>query len=130
MKPAPPNSAPHDEPLEESEAPLDPAAQRLQAKMKRLLMMSTVTLGIGLFAVAAAIIYRIALPEESGSSVKGSQPARMTLNFAVAADERLVAAEFEEDAVRLVLDGPQGIRLVVLDPVLGTLRLERLLPRR
>ena len=45
------------------ELPLDPAALRLQARLKRLILISGLTLGIGILAVLVAIAYRItALP--------------------------------------------------------------------
>lgn len=41
------------------EAPLDPAAQRVQAKLKRLLLGSTLIMFAGFIAVFAAILYKI-----------------------------------------------------------------------
>ncbi|MBO6757842.1 MAG: hypothetical protein JJ902_16020 [Roseibium sp.] len=41
------------------EAPLDPAAERLQVKLRRLLFGSTLIMFAGLFAVFAAIFYKI-----------------------------------------------------------------------
>lgn len=133
MKSSSPNAPPDDSASEASEPPLDPAARRLQAKIKRLLVISMVTLGIGLFAVAAAIIYRLTMPAGNtaiSTRPQFASPTSMTLNFWIATEERLVAADFDEEEVRLVLEGPEGIRLVVLDPLLGTLRQERLLPRQ
>jgi len=45
--------------LDDAEKPLDPAAQRLQQKMRRLVLISSLTMVLGLAAVFVAIIYRI-----------------------------------------------------------------------
>ncbi|MES0811982.1 hypothetical protein ABLO27_21020 [Roseibium sp. SCPC15] len=43
----------------QEEAPLDPAAQRVQAKLKRLLLGSSLIMFAGFIAVFAAILYKI-----------------------------------------------------------------------
>lgn len=114
-------------PTEDDEAPLDPATERVQKKLKRLLFISTSTMGLGFLTVAFAIFYRLSVADGS-DPVSG--PLRMTLDFPIATNERVVSADFGESDVRLVLEGPEGIRFVVLDPVLGEVRQERILPRR
>ncbi|WP_150493427.1 DUF6476 family protein [Roseibium aquae] len=46
------------------EAPLDPAAQRLQVKLRRLLLGSSLIMFLGFVAVFAAIIYKINEPSD------------------------------------------------------------------
>lgn len=41
------------------EKPLDPAVERVQRRLRRLMLISGLTLGLGIFAVFAAIIYRL-----------------------------------------------------------------------
>lgn len=43
----------------EEEKPLDPAAERLRAKMMRLMVVSVGTMFIGIFAVLFAIVYKM-----------------------------------------------------------------------
>ena len=42
------------------ETPLDPAQLRLQARLRRLMLISGGTLGLGILAVLIAIVYKIA----------------------------------------------------------------------
>jgi len=44
---------------DQKEPPLDPAAERIQARLKRLLFGSSLIMFAGLFAVFAAILYKI-----------------------------------------------------------------------
>lgn len=52
-----PDSSPNG--WEDDDKPLDPAAQRLQQKMRRLVLISSLTMLLGLAAVFVAIIYRV-----------------------------------------------------------------------
>ena len=45
---------------DDDEKPLDPAVQRVEARVRRLILIAGLTLGLGIFAVFAAILYRIA----------------------------------------------------------------------
>ena len=112
---------------DEEEAPLDPAAERVRKKLKRLLFISTATMGLGFLTVAFAIFYR--LTADSDPSVSGTLPAQLTLSTTLLADERLVSADLQDDGLTLILDGSQGIRILVLDPTFGVVQQERLIPR-
>lgn len=47
---------PFDDP---DEKPLDPAVERVQRRLRRLMLISGLTLGLGMFAVFGAILYRL-----------------------------------------------------------------------
>lgn len=64
--PSGPNSRGPDS-LEDIDKPLDPAAQRLQQKMRRLVLISSLTMVLGLAAVFVAIIYRINMIDDTGA---------------------------------------------------------------
>ncbi len=45
---------------DDEEKPLDPAIERVRARLSRLFLIAGLTLGLGIFAVFAAILYKIA----------------------------------------------------------------------
>ena len=47
--------------FDDDEKPLDPAMLRVQAKMRRLMLIAGLTLGLGILAVFGAILYKIVL---------------------------------------------------------------------
>jgi hypothetical protein len=59
------------DPVEDAstEKPTDPEMLRLQARVRALMLIGGLTLGIGLFAVFAAIIYRVAAPSDKSAAV-------------------------------------------------------------
>lgn len=79
--------------MEDAEKPLDPAAQRLQQKMRRLVLISSLTMVLGLAAVFVAIIYRINRIDDTGvqdfvSSL--SVPAGHDIRSATLSDGKIV----------------------------------------
>jgi hypothetical protein len=65
------------------EKPTDPEMLRLQARVRALMLIGGLTLGVGLSAVFAAIIYRVAAPSDKGSAAVAEET--MTLAPATAA---------------------------------------------
>ena len=55
-----------------AETPLDPVALRVQARLRRLILISGLTLGIGIFAVLFAIVYRIAAIPTAAAPAAGA----------------------------------------------------------
>ena len=94
------------------EKPLDAAQLRLQAKLKRLLMGSTLVMGVGFVAVFAAIFYRV---------------TRVDVKPAPVWDTPLVAEAFlpeggkvkdsRLDGNRLIVtvEGPKGASILIVD---------------
>ncbi len=96
---------------ERDDPPLDPAVERIRQRLKRLIVISSATLLVGLIAVLAAVIYKIgpgqdkaALATVSGeATITGVLPAGATL-LSTALDGRLMALTFQTgSAVRTVI---------------------------
>jgi uncharacterized protein (TIGR02246 family) len=51
----------------EDEKPLDPAVAEVERRVRRLMLIAGLTLGLGIFAVFAAILYRIVTPDTTAS---------------------------------------------------------------
>ncbi|MHA1554189.1 MAG: hypothetical protein ACTSU0_07240 [Alphaproteobacteria bacterium] len=47
--------------------PLDPVLERVQTRLRRLMLIAGLTLGVGMFAVFAAILYRIVALDTSAT---------------------------------------------------------------
>src|SRR5262245_14701388 len=103
-------------PPDDDEKPLDPAMLRVQAKLRRLLLVSGLTLGLGLLAVFAAILYRtftlaptvpIALPAAS---------ARLTLaELGLPPDARLLSSAPDGTRIMLTYAHSGGNTLIFID---------------
>ena len=69
---------------EEDEKPLDPAVAQVERRVRRLMLIAGLTLGLGIFAVLAAILYRIApLDATSASQVPAVAEATVEAEAAV-----------------------------------------------
>jgi hypothetical protein len=105
--------------------PLDPAMERVQRKLRRLMLVAGLTLGIGLLAVFAGIIYRIATVDH-----KGRAPAGGALLQAASIPEgaRLVSTTAVGKDLVLTYEHAAGTTLVLIDggslAVLGRLDLK------
>ena len=66
------NSSPED-------APLDPAVERVQARLRRLILISGLTLGVGILAVFGAILYRIVTIDASVAPAPPAEAVAATL---------------------------------------------------
>jgi hypothetical protein len=98
------------------EKPLDPAIERVQARLRRLILISGTTLGFGFVAVLVAVIFRVSnldsrAPEADWQSTL-EIPAGATL-VDTALDGDRIAITIEDSAGRriLVFDLPTGMRI-------------------
>jgi len=102
------------------DAPLDPAALRLQTKLRRLLLGSSLIMFLGFIAVFGAIIYKINEPSENEGAVFAD-----TIVLPEALDIQSVS--LSEDVLTLVGNTGGATVLVFVDPksgeVLGSSRL-------
>jgi steroid delta-isomerase len=71
---------------EEDEKPLDPAVAAVERRVRRLMLIAGLTLGLGIFAVLAAILYRIATLDSTSppgqvaeSTIEAEQAVRSAL---------------------------------------------------
>ncbi|WFE90775.1 hypothetical protein K1718_05360 [Roseibium porphyridii] len=78
------------------EAPLDPAAQKLQVKLRRLLLGSSLIMFAGLIAVFAAILYKINTNDD------GPAEGGVAATVAVGPDAEVLSADLS-DGMLLVL---------------------------
>jgi hypothetical protein len=118
-------SAPTDD-----DTPIDPAMLRVQAKLRRLILISGLTLGIGILAVFGAIIYRtlatapptpaaavttahlslaeMGLPPDARLLSSASDGARITLTYAHSSGNTLIFLDERRLTVIGRLDLPAG----------------------
>ena len=92
------------------EAPLDPAVLRVQARLRRLMLIAGLTLGLGIFAVLGAIVYKLTIFGNSPAPV--AAPASATLP----AGARLVSSTTAGDRIVLTYEHLGGTTLILVDP--------------
>src|SRR5947209_12485455 len=96
------------------EVPLDPAQLRLQARLRRLILISGLTLGLGILAVFAAIIYRVgALPAALPAAAPG-QAVRAAAGI-LPAGAHLVGTSTDGSRVVLTYEHAGGTTLITVD---------------
>ncbi len=98
---------------EDEEKPLDPAVERIQARLRRMILISGGTLGVGVLAILFAVVWRLAhLPSKGGASFE------TTIELPAAAT--VVATDVDGDRLAVTLDGPGGRSVEVFDMPTGT----------
>jgi hypothetical protein len=102
---------------DDTDGPLDPAAERLRRKLARLLLVSGGIMMLGLIAVFGAIVYRLGMlgEEQPGpTSVGAAGPVEAAI--AVPVDGRLVAAELDGGRALLTIQESGGrLSLLLVD---------------
>jgi hypothetical protein len=103
----------------DDEKPLDPAMQQVQQRIRRLMMIAGLTLGLGLFAVFMAILYRIFTYEGAATPVPvvegAAVPTVTRTALGLAPDARLVSTSLDGDRIALTFDDPTGSTIVIFD---------------
>jgi len=103
--------------FDDDDKPLDAAQLRLQARLKKLLLGSTLVMVVGFVAVFAAIFYRVTRTD--------GKPAP-TFEHPLVADlplpdgARVTATRIDGDRLTVTMEGPKGATVLVLD--LATLK--------
>jgi hypothetical protein len=107
---------PYDEP---EEKPLDPDVVRVQQKLRRLMMISGLTLGLGLLAVFMAILYRIFTYQGAGTPVPvvegAAIPTVTRTALGLPPDARLVSTSLDADRIALTFEDGAGSTIVIFD---------------
>ncbi len=85
---------------------------QLQQKLRKLLVGSTVIMGLGFLAVFAAIFYKL-------SSGKNSSELQIAANVALPAGARVTSIDVYEGAIVLLTEESGVQALVYIDPVTG-----------
>jgi hypothetical protein len=110
----------------DDEKPLDPAMLHVQAKMRRLMLIAGLTLGVGILAVFGAILYKIVLAGDKAPPTAAWQkgdpvPTLSYPDMGLAAGARLVSTASDGRRLILTYEGTDGgSALVFID--LGTLK--------
>jgi hypothetical protein len=104
---------------EQDEKPLDPDVVRVQQKLRRLMMISGLTLGLGLLAVFMAILYRIFTYQSAGAPVPvvegAAIPTVTHTALGLPPDSRLVSTALEGGRLALTFADSGGATIVVFD---------------
>jgi hypothetical protein len=107
---------PYDDP---DEKPLDPEVARVQQRLRRLMLISGLTLGLGILAVFLAIVYRLVTYEGGGAPVAVVEGAVIpTVNrsaLGLPADARLVSTSLDGNRVALSFEDGSGTTIIVFD---------------
>ena len=100
---------------DESEKPLDPAVLRVQARLRRLILIASLTLGLGIFAVFAAILYRIVtLDATSAPAVAEGAPIALPA-LGLPIDAKLVSTALDGNRLALTYATGAGTEVIVID---------------
>jgi hypothetical protein len=105
--------------LEQDEPPLDPAMLRVQAKLRRLMMIAGLTLGLGILAVSIAVIYRLVIADDDTPSSTIAEGERLAGDVAwsevgLSAGAELISSAIDGDRMALVFnDAGRTVTLLV-----------------
>lgn len=94
------------DPDDQLEPPLDPALERIQAKLRRLILVSGGTLLIGLLAVVFAVIFRVS---------RDAAPETWTSTVEIPSGATLVSSDVDGDRLALTVEDGAGRRVLVFD---------------
>lgn len=106
---------------DKDEKPLDPAVLRVQARLRRLMLIAGLTLGLGIVAVFAAILYRIATHDAtSAPAMTTAVPVNLPA-LGLPADAGLVSTALDGNHLALTYETVDGTVIVVIDTRSGAL---------
>ena len=113
---------------DDDQKPLDPAMLRVQAKLRRLLLIAGLTLGLGILAVFVAVLYRTFTLVPAIPVVPAVASARLTpADLGLPPDARLVSSAADGARIVLTYAHSGGNTLIFLDErrltVIGRLEL-------
>jgi len=101
------------------EKPLDPAVARVQERLRRLMLISGLTLGLGIFAVFIAILYRIFTYQGAGTpvvEVEGAAVPTVTHTaLGLPEDARLVSTALDGSHAALTFEDGSGATIIIFD---------------
>jgi len=102
-----------------NETPLDPAVERVRQKLKRLIIVSSLTVLLGFVAVLFAVIYRIGPGGSKSGLVASSGETR--IEQAIPAGGRVISSSLNGDLLALTVDVFGTTRIVILNINTGKL---------
>ena len=113
---------------DDDDKPLDPSVKRVETRVRRLILIAGLTLGLGLFAVFAAILYRIVNLDTTGKAVAPdtAMPSLSLTQMGLPAEAKLVSTALDGSRLALTYETGEGTVTVVVDlksdAVVGRLR--------
>ncbi len=114
----------HDGPGEE--APLDPAVERVRARLRRLMLISALTTILGFAAVAVAIVYRLSPAEDRPAEATADRPVALEpavlperLSFPLAPGAEVLSASATAREVVLLVAVGDGRAVIIVDRASG-----------
>jgi hypothetical protein len=115
----------------DDEKPIDPTFLRVQARLRRLMLVGGLTLGVGIIAVFAAILYKIATYDTTAKAIAAGA-AVPTLSLAalgLPADALLKSTALDGNRLALTYEASDGTETVIVDArtgaMLGRLRIAK-----
>ncbi|MEJ0013658.1 MAG: hypothetical protein WDM94_13780 [Bauldia sp.] len=101
----------------DDDKPVDPTFLRVQARLRRLMLIGGLTLGLGIIAVFAAILYRIATYDTTGKAVApdAAVPTLSLSAMGLPADAKLVSTALDGNRMALTYEAGGGDTIVVID---------------
>ena len=102
--------------FEDDDKPLDPAVQRVETRVRRLILIAALTLGLGIVAVFGAILYRITTLDTTARPLAADAPVP-SLSLAamgLPADAKLVSTALDGNRVALTYEVGGGDSIVVV----------------
>jgi hypothetical protein len=104
---------------DQDEKPLDPEVARVQQRLRRLMLISGLTLGLGIFAVFMAILYRIFTYQAAGTPVPvvegAAIPTVTRAALGLPPDAQLVSTSLDADRIALTFEDGAGSTIIVFD---------------
>jgi hypothetical protein len=100
--------------LDDDEKPLDPTLVRVQARLRRLMLISLSTLAIGIFAVFAAILYRI-VSADSSAPANGAVVRVPAAALDLPADAHLVATALDGNRMAYTYETGGSVLTLIVD---------------
>jgi hypothetical protein len=103
--------------LDAEEKPLDPAVARVQARLRAMILIAGLTLGLGVIALFVAVIYRIATLEDNPAPVAaGGEPEVVDLDgLGLPAGAEVVSTALDGNRLAVTFRAGGEFILLVLD---------------
>ena len=104
---------------DDEEKPLDPAVARIQTKLKGLLLVSALIMGLGFAAVLSAIIYRV-VKNDGAADFGGKRFIEAEVPDALTGDVVSTALDGQRMAITVRTD--KGLRVFLVDLASGEMQ--------
>jgi hypothetical protein len=103
--------------FDDDDKPLDPSVKRVETRVRRLILIAGLTLGLGIFAVFAAILYRIANLDTTAKAIApdAAIPSLSFTQMGLPTDARLVSTALDGGRLALTYDTGDSTVTVVVD---------------